>query len=222
MVPRLKPCRYSSVCFGVPGLLRQRDVEERFLRDLLERPGRVHRRRGQRAHEGRRLLHNRRHLRRDGHDLVLLDELAQPAQHVAKTLQQLAAGRMVQHRFVQDLLRGPRFVHLRGHALELLLIAPQVLPADLQQAVQRDLHHLVVEQLLAIGLGADPELAVRARQQIGLQERLDSASGRRSRPGWPCGIPPAAARRVTSLNAAGTSFWKKLTMPGICSSAISV
>ncbi len=27
---------------------------------------------------------------------------------------------------------------------------------------------------------------------------------------------------VTPLKAAGTSFWKKLMMPGICSSAISV
>src|ERR1035437_2796821 len=154
----------------VPRLLGKRDVEECLLGDLLEWPGRIHRRGGQRPHEGRRLLHNRRHLGRNRHDPVLLDELAQPAQHIAKTLHQLPRRRMVQQRFVQNLLRGPGFVYLRGHPRELLLVAAQIFPADLEQPVHRDIHHLVVEQLLAVGLGADPELALRARQQVRLQK----------------------------------------------------
>ena len=59
-------------------------------------------------------------------------------------------------------------VDFLGDAGELGLIFVQVGEGDLEQAVERDVHHLVVGELLAEGVGAEPEVAVRAGQQVGL------------------------------------------------------
>ena len=55
----------------------------------------VHGSRGQGALEGRRFLHNRRDGLRQRNDFLLLDELAQSAQRIAESLQQLVGGGMV-------------------------------------------------------------------------------------------------------------------------------
>ena len=57
-------------------------------------------------------------------------------------------------------------IDLRGHFLELLLVAPQVRVADLEQAIEGNVYHLVIQQFLAEILRAQSEIAVGCRQQI--------------------------------------------------------
>src|SRR4051812_20786611 len=78
-----------------PVPLRQSDVEKSFLGDLLVGAWRVHRRRSQRPHKGWRLLQNRRNRRRNRHDAVLRDEIAQSSEGIAKGLEQTLAGGMI-------------------------------------------------------------------------------------------------------------------------------
>ncbi len=97
-------------------------------------------------------------------DVMLLDEVAQTAQDAAERLEQFGGGRMVVFQIVQDLLRGTLGIDLGGDFAELGLVAAQILVADFEQAVERDIDHFVVQQLLAISVGADAEVAVGARQ----------------------------------------------------------
>ncbi len=98
--------------------------------------------------------------------MMRLNEAAQPAQHTTERIEQLVARRMVLLQFLQNLLRRPLGIDLSGHPLKLLLVGAQILVADLQQPVERRIHHLVIKQFLPISFRADAEIAVRARKQI--------------------------------------------------------
>ena len=63
-------------------------------------------------------------------------------------------------------LRTAVGIDLGGNFFELLLVAPQVGVADLEQAIQGNIHHLVVQQLLAEILRAQAEIAIGFWQQI--------------------------------------------------------
>src|ERR1035441_2758951 len=158
--------------FGRPTRVGQRHVEESLFGHFLEGPRRIHGGRGQRAHEGRRLLDDRRHHRRDGDDPALLDVFAQAAERAAKRLEQLAGRGVIVFETLEDLLRRALGIDLPRHLVELRLVAAQVLVAEFEQAVERNIHHLVVEQLLAVVLRADAEIAARSRQKIVLEIRL--------------------------------------------------
>lgn len=68
------------------------------------------------------------------------------------------------------LRRLVRFEFL-GDLGELRLIRAQVGHVDLDELVERNVDHLVVLQLLRVGVGAELEVAVRLRQQVFLQPR---------------------------------------------------
>ena len=155
-----------------PTGIGQRYIEERLLGHFLVRPGRVHGCRRQRAHERRRLLHDGRHLRRNRHDVLRLDKIAQTAQHVAKGAEQFVRRGMVVLQILQDGFHRTRGVDPFRHPLHFRLIAVQILIADFQQPVERCIDHLVVQQLLPVVVGADAEVPLRARQQVVLQKSL--------------------------------------------------
>src|SRR5580698_5945307 len=66
------------------------------------------------------------------------------------------------------------FVRLKllGDAIELRLVLVQIGSAYREQLVQRSIDHLFVRKLLAEGIRADAEAAMRARTQVCLQPRL--------------------------------------------------
>ena len=152
--------------FRFPVRRGQGDVEHGFGGLGFVGAGRVHGSGGEGAREGRRFLHDGRDGRWNGDDFVLLDELPQAAQSVAEGLQQLVGGRMVLAQIGQHGLRTAVGINLGGDFLELLLVAPQVGIADLEQAIQGNVHHLVVQQLLAEILRSQAEIAVGCWQQI--------------------------------------------------------
>ena len=84
---------------------------------------------------------------------------------------------MVCSEVLQHLRRRPVRGELPRHALELALVAAQVGHADLQELVERQIHRLVEEQLLAVCVRADAVVAARPGQQIVLQELLVGAQG---------------------------------------------
>ncbi len=103
----------------------------------------------------------------------------------------------------------------------MLLIFLEVSPADLKQLVERNVYHLVVGELLRVVVRANAEVAVRVRQYVRLQPAkivVQRGNHRRIRL---CNSAFSAGS-FASANASGTSFSKKLTMPGNCSMAISV
>ena len=89
-----------------------------------------------------------------------------------KRLQQLVRRRMHRLQLGQHFLRGLLRIDFFRHPLKLRLVLVQIVVADLEQPVQRHVHHLVVQKLLAESVRANPEIAVRLRQQIGLQPPL--------------------------------------------------
>ena len=107
-------------------------------------------------------------------------------------------------------------------ALELRLILVQIGVSDRQQLVERRVDHLVVEQLLRKRVGADAEVAIRARQQIGLQPLLVVAQRGDDGGIRLVELGDRLPGSFASVKASGTSFSKKLMMSGNCSSAISV
>ena len=68
----------------------------------------------------------------------------------------------------EDLRGGLDGIDLFGDAGELGLVFAQVGVGDFEQVVERDVDHLVVEELLAEGVGAELVVAVGAREQVGL------------------------------------------------------
>src|SRR5262245_10213031 len=81
--------------FRLPAWLGKSDVEERLGGLFLKRSRGIHRSERQSTGKRRRLLHYGWNRGRNGDDLLLLDELLQPAQGVAEGLQQLVGGGMV-------------------------------------------------------------------------------------------------------------------------------
>ncbi len=144
-----------------PGSFRQRNVEIRLLGHHLVRARRIHRSKSQSAHEGRSLLDDRQDPRRNPDDMVFFDVGAQAAQHIPKRLQEHARRGVILCRLFQNLPRRLARIDLFRHVPEGLLILPQIGHADLQQAIERDVEVLIVEQLFAIIVGADAEIAVR-------------------------------------------------------------
>ena len=116
MVPRLKPCRYSSVCFASQVFSGSVTLKNASLATFSNGPGvsidavvSARMNGGVSSTIGGTFDGNR-------HDLLRLDEVAQPAQHVAKARQQLSAGGMVLQRLVQNLFRGARLSTVRPRA----------------------------------------------------------------------------------------------------------
>ncbi len=73
---------------------------------------------------------------------------------------------MIQRQFSQHLARRLIGLELLGDAGELLLIAVQVSQADGQQLRERCVDHLVVTEFVREYLRAEPEIPVRAAQQL--------------------------------------------------------
>ena len=107
--------------------------------------------------------------------MVLHDILAQAAQSIAKRLKHLVRGRMVLLGVVQNLLRRLVWIDLFCGIAELLLVLAQIGVADLQQLIERNIHHFVVEKLLAVVVGAQAEIAFGSGQ-------LNPASAMSARP----------------------------------------
>jgi hypothetical protein len=128
------------------------------------RPRSIHRRESERAHEGGSFLDDRANLGRNGDDVLLLNETNQGIEGVAKGLQQVIGGGVVGGEFREYFVGRLRWVELLGDALEFGLVAVQVGLADLEQAVQGDVDHFIVEQFFRVGDGAQAEVAVRYRQ----------------------------------------------------------
>ena len=93
--------------------------------------------------------------------MVFFDVGAQAAQHIAKRLQESCGRGVILCCLFQNLPRRLARIDLFRHVPEGLLILPQIGHADLQQAIERDVEVLIVEQLFAIIVGADAEIAVR-------------------------------------------------------------
>ena len=70
--------------------------------------------------------------------------------------------------FGEDLVGGLGGIELVGDAFELGLVFVEVGVGDLEQMVERDVDHLVVEELFAEGVGAEAVVAVGAGEEIGL------------------------------------------------------
>src|SRR5690349_697517 len=101
--------------------------------------------------------------------MLLVDEIAQSAEHISKRLQQMAGGRMILLSFVKNLPRSLLRIDLCGDFPEKLLIAPKIFIADFQQTVEGRVHHFLVEKLLAVVFGAEAEIAMSPGKQIGFQ-----------------------------------------------------
>ncbi len=122
-------------------------------------------------------------------------------------------------------LRGFGGVDFFGDAGELGLIFVEVGVGDLEEAVEGDVDHLVVEEFFAEGVGAESVVAVGAGEEIGLHpcavgfEGVDDGGVGFGEGGFGC---RRRWRLGAEKKAEGTSFWKKLMRPSICSRAISV
>ena len=162
---------------GFPAGLRKRDAEQGFSGFRLVSARDVHGSCGGGAHEGRRLLHDGQDLGGDADDLFLLDELAQAAQDIAETLQQVIRRGMVFPQLSQHLAGAALGVDPLGRLLQSLLIAPQIGVPHLLQAVQGDIHHFVIEEFLSVVLRADAEVTLGNRQQVVVKENLVFAQG---------------------------------------------
>ncbi len=79
---------------------------------------------------------------------------------------------MIALQLIQKLLRRRSRIDFGRDALEPILVAMQILVASLQQLVQGHIHHLVVGEFPAIGLGADAKIAVGAGQEHRSSGRL--------------------------------------------------
>ncbi len=91
---------------------------------------------------------------------------------IAERVEQLVRGGMILFQLGQNLLRRFVRIDLRGRGFEALLIRVQIVVADLQQAVERNVDHLFIRQLLRVILRAQPEIAVRLRKHVVLQKLL--------------------------------------------------
>ena len=85
----------------------------------------------------------------------------QAVEGVAETLQQLIGLGVVLFKRSQHLLRRLRRIDQCRHPLQLRLVLVQVVVADLQQALERDVDHFVVVQFLAIQIRAETIVALR-------------------------------------------------------------
>ena len=101
----------------------------------------------------------------------------------------------------------------------------EVVEGDLEEAVEGDVDHLVVAEFFAEGVGAELVVAVGAGEEIGLQpcavglEGVDDGGVGFGEGGFGVGVGGGVG---PERKAEGTSFWKKLMLPSICSRAISV
>ena len=129
----------------------------------------------------------------------------QAVERVAETLQQMIGSGMIGLQLFENLVRRFRGIDFLGDGIERGLILTQIGPADFEQAIERRIHHLVVEKFLRKCLRANAKITIRARQQIRLQpffitfKRGDDGGVRLRKLGLDRGS-------ATSLNADGTSF----------------
>ena len=105
------------------------------------------------------------------------------------------------------------------------MIFVEVVVGDAEEVVERDVDHLVVEEFFAEGVGAEAEVAVGAGEEVGLEpcavglEGVDDGGVGFGEGGFGVGVGGGVG---PERKAEGTSFWKKLMRPSICSRAISV
>src|SRR5690349_17959004 len=97
---------------------------------------------------------------------MLLDNVAQATQSVAKCIEQLVGSRMIFVRLTQDLRGTPVRVDLLRDFTKAFLVLTQIRETDLEQPVEREIDHFVVKQLLPVVLCADAKVALRNGQQI--------------------------------------------------------
>ena len=116
--------------------------------------------------------------------MLRYDVVLQSCQDVAKRLQQMIGRGMIARRVVENLLRRLGRVDFRGGLLESLLVRRKSAIPICEQLVQRDVDHLFVQQLFLKQIGADPKIAVRARQEVVFQKALIAFQGRRWRHRW--------------------------------------
>ena len=90
---------------------------------------------------------------------------------VMKCLQQFVRRRMHRRQLGQLLLRRLGRIDLLRHPRKLRLVLVQVVIANLQQAIQRNIDHLVIRKRLRERVRAIAEVAIRARQQVCLHPR---------------------------------------------------
>ena len=164
-----------------PVLLRQRHVEERLGGVRLERPRRVHRRKGRRALKRRGLLQRRLHIAGNGNDVVRANKRDQRIECPMKRIQQIARRGMDHRQLGKNLLRRLGGINQLRHAGKLRLVPVQIVEGNRQQTVQRNVDHLVVGQLLLECLGAQAEVAVGAWQQVRLHPRAIALQRRNHR-----------------------------------------
>ncbi len=181
----------------LPAGIRQRHVVEALELRGLERARRVHRGRGGGPHEGRRLLDARRLRGRDRDDLVRDDELPQRIERVLGRLQQLRGRRMVPLQRGQHGIGGLARVDLLRRVLERQLVRLAIALRDGEQAIEREVDHLVGGQRPPVRLGAERITTGRPGQQIGLEERLVLAQ--RGDHGVVAGLEGGAERGVRHL-----------------------
>ncbi len=99
------------------------------------------------ALEGRRFFKRGLDVGRDGDDVVRADEGDQRVELAVEGVEKLVGRGVDGGEFGEDFLRGFGGVDVLGDAGELGLVLVQVGVGDLEQAVERDVDHFVVEKL---------------------------------------------------------------------------
>jgi hypothetical protein len=131
--------------------------------------GRVHTGEGGGAHEGWRFFHDGANVRRNGDDVVGADEADEAVECGTESVEQVVGGGVVLAQFQHYV--GGRLGRLQfaGNLLEVGLVLAHIGPGNLKQFVKRDVYHFVVSEFFGEGVGADAEVTVRTRKQVGFQ-----------------------------------------------------
>ena len=99
-------------------------------------------------------------------DRVTVEKIDQAVEFGAERIQQPGGRGLIGDQGSQHLCGRLRRIELPGDAREFGLIAAQVRHADVEQSLQRQVHHLFVLQLAPEDVGPETEVPLRARQQF--------------------------------------------------------
>ena len=101
--------------------------------------------------------------------MMRADEARQSIERGAESIQQMIGRWMVLSQLLQH--RTRRLVRLQflRNLFEVLLVLVQIRPANFEQLIQRQIHHLVVFELLLKGFRTDAKVSIRLERQIRLQ-----------------------------------------------------
>ena len=142
-------CSHVEKCLAAPGFIGAR---------------RVHRRRRRCPHKRRRIFQGRRRACRNGDDLFLGNERSQTLEGVTKRLHQMIGRRVILLYLGKHFLHRKLGIDFGGDFLHRLLITMQIRVSDFEQAIQRNIYHLVVKQFLAIVFCSNAKISARLRQ----------------------------------------------------------